>query len=526
MVCSFGDLAAQSASDFEFSELNENGNRVNRTKEIHPLESGNVLVVKGHKYNRNSDFAFDIYDYVTFELRDENLNFKKEVESELLLYKSGNGDSNLYCHSMVLNGRIRILYTRVKDDALLLYAAELDEKTLILSDKEVLIGTFERLGKKPDYGSVEVVKSENEQHIIFVFRDKHYRRSHIEHIQLLALDADLDYRWDHSMYNPFEEKTKVDYCSIIASDEGEVFVMERRNENFGLHLLSKVDYDFILHKFDDSGEPKVSRALKFDNEVVSELTIDFHPSGRLLVLGFYSLEVDLGSNSGGTIFLSYDRNDLELLIKETETFTPRFLDEGYTSAGEKLNRSGYHKALHRYFEFRDLVHCEDGSVILLAEKRIVWLESSGGTLGNTYSQRLNDILLIRFNTEGKQDWTKKVVKRHSDITGSNKEMTTSLQYVSFLYALKDEKICLFFNDSKKNTDLNTSQKKIKYSSGAFFVVTVDLEGNMDKRLLFTRKEMEVTFSPASSIAVDKNRQEFILAGQMGKKVRFARFKVN
>ena len=517
---------AQSASDFEFSELRKQ--RRSELRTILPLPSGESLLFKSNESRWLVRFFGS--SRMNIELLDENLNLKKQLKTNIQINRTLGTNDKVYRFAEVLDDKVYVFYSVQQNRrSFSLYASELDPKTLSLSRKSILVGDFNKKDNR-DFGRVDMAISRNMERIVLYLREVVKEEKRTEHVEMVVLDKNLNKIWQRSVLKPADKRRSA-YLDVAVNNAGEAYLLERTREGNLISLTgNKLDFDYYIHKFDANGEKGERIRVKIKEKEISSLDLSFNFNEELLALGFFTDRNFSTRTAGGTIYYRYDTRDMSVKSSKLDDFDMDFIVYGENNgkANRMENRAKRGGIAELNIQFRDVVYRSDGGAILIGEE-YYRVENSDDDGTFTYTHHYNDIILVNLDANGKVSWGKKILKRQSIISGMPQlnEAHGQCDFASFTYSVDEGKINFFFNDHVNNTTLKEKRRELRQTPGTlrsnFCKVSVDQRGSMEKEVLFYSRDKDVVIYPAFARAYDNSRSELLFFGRFRNKERLARY---
>ena len=529
ICCSIFHLSAQFEDDFKFSEVTKK--QYTPVIDILPLESGNVFVVRGKRLFVRR-IPREPMPASFFELLDKDLNLKKTVGPDELFSNFSDGQERKFHSALVLDGKTIVFYSKQPNySSISLFAAELKESKMVLSSAEKLIAVFDKKNKQGN-GRLDIFTSKDKERLVCVFREKVKDKEVTGSIDMVVLNNKLEKQWASSLLKPVIDFKMSDYSEILIKDNGEVFVLEEVN-SYQKNLGEEEDlkFEFIINKFDAEGEKSIERTLSSIDQEVRNLHLSLGLNDDILVTGFYSNKAKGEKEYGGVVYLRFDTALLEPVSTQMLPLEPYLTEDGPSDFSGMMNLNGKNKRTpNRYLKTRGIIHQQDGTVILIAEKHSQsYSDAKTDSKGSFIGHFLRDIILIKFNADGTIAWKDKIVKNqfYEAYTVEKPDNIGSLGYASFTYATKANNIYLFYNDHPANLEFGKTQKDLKRCPNSlksnFCVVSVNQSGLMEKRVLFSSKDKKIIMNPAFAESSDGGREQLILLSRYGNKESFVRY---
>jgi hypothetical protein len=267
---------------------------------------------------------------------------------------------------------------------------------------------------------------------------------------------------------------------------------------------------------DDDASDAEEYVVSLGDKFITQISFELDKSNNLICAGFYSNNNAL--DIAGVFFLKIDSKTKNVMQKNVKYFNKDVLSMFMSS--KKASKG---KELYDY-QLRRLITKKSGGSYLIAEQFQVYTTSytdSRGVTHYTTHYLYNDIFVVNILSSGDIGWVCHVPKYQHTVDDGG-------YYSSFatLSLEKEEKICLIYNDNKKNLDV-TDDKKIKQmgtlKKTIVTMVVIDNQGNYVKAALLNNRDDKILIRPKMNLQVTSN--EIILYGKRGKKYRFGSIKV-
>lgn len=521
---------AQSASDFEFSEMRKN--KKNHIRSMVPLESGNSIIARFKESNSMLLYLMT-NPKITFERLDKNMNSQKSVKTDLVTRKYKAGDKKVYEFTQILNDKIYVFYSvRAEKSKLVLYAVELDETTLSLSSEAKEVAVFNMKDKKSQY-YVSIDFSNDKEHIIVYLTEKVKWGAYGEssHLVIQMLDKDLDKVWQYSLLKPVVEMFS-DYKDIAVSKDGDLFIVEHQTQAFLRPKEEDLKPRYFINKIDASGAFVKERNLRFEGKEVNDIHLEFSPDEKLWLVGSFFDEHTSKNNVGGLIYMRFNKESLRSELRKFPSIDMDFYLEGKDERTVKWIEKSIDKGrkVRMKFVLRDLIHKADGGITLIGEE-YSYSKSSRFEGGASSFHSFNDILIFDLNASGAVNWSRKILKRQDLSAGPRLNPAYGdFYFASFAHTISDGEIHFFFNDSSLNESSLDFDKYVEPTPSGlnsnFCVVKVDKDGEMEQEILFKSKDNKVVLLPASSSSINGAHADLLMIGRHYNRARFVRYLAN
>jgi hypothetical protein len=341
-----------------------------------------------------------------------------------------------------------------------------------------------------------------------------------EAIKYKMVGIDQRIIWDEDL----ELSHPADYFEIlkhVVKDSSHVYVLgvaysNRVNASNKSQVKNTGKYALYSYSRDDRTFNESSLAL--NGRYITSATMMNDTSGNLYVIGLFSKTHSFSVS--GAFYLKTSMNTGKLVEKGFSSFDQDLLRQFITD-----KRIRNEKELDS-FDIKDLFVDSLGRVILIAEQYYVtsttYTDPRTGHIIYTYYYHYDDILVVRFNKDGRIEWGKRIPKeqRTLDKTG---------YFQSYAAISKGNRFAIAFNDNKRNIEYNPDPKDMVIyemddpsEAVAVLVRFIDDVGG-DKEILFDSKEADYIFNPNIFYRIDDHT--LIMFAQGYKDFRFIRVKM-
>lgn len=393
---------------------------------IHTAESGETVIIRRGK----NDFLFDIFDtklHKTFSKvleaeKDEkyvgDLFFKNQLKL-FTVYAPEKDKRTLFCYTLNLNSKSCTKTT--------IFEASVEKNQSLFGSKNKHKTNF-ALSPNGNYFAIatdNILKNKN-SYTIRVYDSK---------------TENLIYS---NSYQEDEKKT-FEFNDLFIDNEGNVFSLGKlyKNGSSDKNAYGDANYQFVLNKIT---KDKTSFTLiDLENEHINSLSISIN-NNELNLIGFYS-ELNVNRIKGGCSFV-INTNDLSIKRKKIQELPKQVYEDlyGYRTAERKNDK----KKELRNFDIDYVLRDDTNNVFLVAEEfYITSMYVNTGMYGGGYWQTIyhyDDILILKFNTEGDLVWGRSVYKR-----------ATTPSYNAFL---KNDQLHLIMNSGKNLTEKTDGRTKL------------------------------------------------------------------
>lgn len=407
------------------------------------LEDGTTcLIRRGRK-----TYSIDVFDKDLKKIHNRLINKDKRKE-EFLNYAE-------YENKLKF---ITVYYPKKRERVV--YIHSFDLSTYKYSRKEIFRSTVEKSGlfNSRKKRNTDVVISPNGEYIAMA-TDKVDKYTNSYLIQVFETET-LKKVYSKS-YEEEEKKTFI-YNEIVVDNEANTFLLGKLYFNSREEVKeNESKYKFVLYKINDNNIDKLDIEIK--DQYISELVINQN-NDKFQLFGFYSDKRD-GLIKGGCSFTINE--DKLSLVQTNNQLLP---DSVYKDLFGDIRAERKKDKELSTFDLDYIITDQKGNTYLLAEEFYVTTSYvNTGMGGGTYQTILHydDILILKFNNEGKVEWGRSIFKK-----------ATGPSYNAFL---KNEELHVVLNTGKnlkEKDDGRTKLKKRMFQSTALFDITYDENGNV------------------------------------------------
>jgi len=338
-----------------------------------------------------------------------------------------------------------------------------------------------------------------------------------EAIKYKMISIDQRIIWSENL----ELSHPADYFEIlkhVVKDSSHVYVLgvaytNRVNASNKSNVKNTGKYALYSYNRDERNFNESS--LSLNGRYITSATMMNDTSGNLYLIGLFSKTRSFSVS--GAFYLKTDMGTGKLVEKGFSNFDQDLLRQFISD-----KRIRNEKELDS-FDIRDLFVDSLGRVTLVAEQYYVtsttYTDPRTGHIIYTYYYHYNDILLVKFNREGRIDWGRRIPKeqRTLDKTG---------YFESYAAISKGDRFAIAFNDNPRNIEYNPDPKNMiiyemddPSEAVAVLVMYKNGEGG-EKVVLFDSKEADYIFNPNIFYRIDE--KVLIMFGQGYKDYRFIR----
>ena len=398
-----------------------------------------------------SDDVKLVFDYIVKLERRERIMGDLFYENTIRLFsvvRPSKKERIIYCHMLNVKTKkyqkIELFRTVVEKKQLLFSGQNKRQTNLTISPNEEFLAI-----------ATDNIKKNSNSYLIHVFNAKTltllYTKAYYSNKEKFFRSSDMAIDNSGTIYNL-----------------GKEYVKGRRDKKD-----KKANYTFVLNKIDKNTIQ--TQKIKLDEqEFIASLRIVFRENTMNLV-GFYSTKKS-GRIKGVTQFLVDDAT-LSILKKKSFELPKKVYEDIYGS--RNANKRSKKELKRFYLDY----FLEDGlgNVYLLAEEfYITQTYVAGGMNGvggyATTTPHYDDVLILKFNTEGKLEWGRSILKRDG-----------APSYNAFIHK---DKLHVLFNSGKKlreKKDGRIKATKRIFESTSLYDYIYDEKGNVTRERIRSNK---------------------------------------
>ena len=328
------------------------------------------------------------------------------------------------------------------------------------------------------------------------------------------LDSDFKVSWNGQVTLPYE-KEFFDLSSYQIGDQGELILLGKawkleRKVGVGgkgktrVSKQGKADpnyaYQLIVFSTKNKLLTQVNLALK--GNYVTDVAMHYlQGKNQVYLAGFYSEQ--WGGSIRGSFTKTIDLQQGEVVGDKKKKFSAQFLELFLSKRKIRKLREG-ESGDYELDNFRldNFTVKKDGSAVLFAEEYFVQMNTSSMTDANgfvntttNYTYYYGDILVMYMSANGEVQWTAKIPKNQISFNDGG-------PFSSYLVDVEQDRLYMVFNDHPSNIrrlqDGDDVRKMGNPKSAVAVVVSIDNNGEMTRKELFSAKEADVVFRPKSS----------------------------
>ncbi|MGH1335893.1 MAG: hypothetical protein ACRBFS_07175 [Aureispira sp.] len=468
----YGSLSAQAPS-LQYGELYKNTPTI--AKIIKKTDEHLISVSFKETRFLNPRLFLDTHDA-------KNLNFI--TSKEVVLPKITDSQARLnYVHYFPATDKIILFMEFVQKDKISLFAYEIDEegntgKGKLVFDKENRIHNY--------YYLYDIIPTPEDPDLLVISRFRYVRKN--SEMQALI----------HVINSKFETIQQVEDVFPLKKSGDKIKIKEIIYNKAGfIHLI--VYYGELIY----SSDTYLLRSYSNSNVTEQRLNLDgipfienpsftLTPNNELAMVGYYS-DYKGGKRVLKGVYVNYYNPITKELTQNITPFTSTHYDNLYGSKSKK-----YYKGIpYNWTPKSDVVLRKDGGFYNITESYTPYVTSYNAT----YKRR--DIIITALDATGKLEWVNRIAKfQHEPMvsiqTGNNLRFLTLVHhhyryasqpfapFGSYGYALKNDKLYLFYNDLYDNLTLAIDKKPTVVTKFAYthpIIVSFDNSGIMTRTAL-------------------------------------------
>lgn len=420
-------LLAQSTTQLKVTESAEYEDDIKSIDilTIHTAESGETAIIRSGK----KDFLFDIFDTKL------NKTFSKVLEAD---------KDETYVGDLFLKDKIKFFTVFAPEkDKRILFCYTLNLKSKSCTKTSIFEASVEKnqslFGSKNKHKTNFALSPDGNYFAIATDNILKNKNSYT----IRVFDSKTENLLFTKSYQE-DEKKRFEHNDLYIDNEANVFSLGKLfiNGSSNKKFNGEANYQFVLNKIT---KDKISYVLlDLENEHINSLNIS-NTNNELHLIGFYS-ELNVNRIKGGCDFV-IDTNDLKVIRKKTQTLLKQVYDDLY---GDKTAERKHEKEKElRNFEIDYTLRDSSGNTFLIAEEFYITQIYVSTGMGGGYMQTIyhyDDILILKFNTNGDLVWGRSVYKR-----------ATSPSYNAFI---KNDQLHIILNSGKNLTDKTDGRTKL------------------------------------------------------------------
>lgn len=328
------------------------------------------------------------------------------------------------------------------------------------------------------------------------------------------LDETLKATWSGSVELPYENQF-FDLTAYELGNKGELFLLGKawkleRKIGSGGNSKAKVtrqgkgdpNYTYKCMIFSTKKKQLRQVDLNLEGAYVTDVAMNYLPEkDQIYMAGFFSEQ--WGGSIRGTFTKRIDISQAELIEQKKKKFSSQFLELFLNSRKIKRLQKG---KIGNYeldnFRLDNFTVRKDGSAVLFAEMYFVQVNTSSSVDANgfmrtrtNYTYHYGDIITVYINAAGEIEWTAKVPKHQLSFNDGG-------PFSSYLVNVEKDKVYMIFNDHPSNIERLKEGDEVRKmgspKSSSTVMVSIDNDGVMKRKKLFSARESDLVFRPKSS----------------------------
>lgn len=355
---------------------------------------------------------------------------------------------------------------------------------------------------------------------LMVYTNVRSKRKDPDKFGFNIFDRNMEPVWNKEVVLPVQENL-FQVSDYLVDNEGSAYLVGKRYfRRERDRVKGQPGYEYVVYAYRDGGEDVSEYVLNLRDHFLSDLHLEIAPSGDLICAGFYS-DID-ATNAKGTFYFTVDAKTQEIKHRSLYEFDLKFLTMNLNDRqGERIEKraeKGKRNEINQY-DIRELVPRGDGGTVLIAEQYYVRVVTSvDRTTGNStirYYYHYNDIVVISINPGGDIEWATKIPKRQTSVNDNG-------YYSSYSMMITGGKLHFIYNDHKLNIverrSSNLKNFRLNDNKGIIALASVDPEGNVERRPLFSNRDVTTICRPKMCSQISP--EEMLFFGKRGKKTQF------
>ncbi|MFN0202057.1 MAG: hypothetical protein ACKVTZ_11090 [Bacteroidia bacterium] len=455
---------------------------------------------------------------------DKDMNpLKEEVEIETEV--DTKGSTPYYQEVIWLGDKLHLFTVQYGKKGIIFYRQVIDPDNFKVSDPievaQVNSPYFSLIGgSNASNSSMKIRISPDSSKILLAFLPSIEKNANVA-VRMQVWDNSLETKlWDKEVVMKFTERLG-DIENIKVDDNGSAYILSTQYRDVPKEKVRKLpNYDFILTACTSLGDDIVHQKIQVKDKFVNDIGFTVQPNGDVLCVGFFSPNNTY--NLKGTCLFKFNPQTGETLEAGYDNFPENFLAQ-YQDGKEvtKKDELGYH-------DIDRVIPEANGDVTVIAEQAYTYTTSTYVTTGRGtgYYKTIrhyvnNNIIVFRYNAEGKLRWIQKIPKRqHTTDDGGI--------YIGYRFLQRGDNLIFIYGDNAQNS-LEDPKKVKSYPPGLFgasnavlSMVTINPDGKMKRDELINLREEG--FYPLIKLAHNNRNKELIFVAAKNFTVRMGNVK--
>ncbi|MFP5470155.1 MAG: hypothetical protein ACLGGV_01030 [Bacteroidia bacterium] len=441
-------------------------------------------------------------------LVNEELRISKETEINLEI----DGKERSFIELFMLNDKIYLIssYQNQNDKKHYLFSETFNKETLEQNNdiKKIAEISYEESNKYNTLSTgVNFSPDSTKIHLHYTLLNNN---SLVKNFSFTVFNQDFTPYWMYDKETNFLSDSLYLSINSVVSNNGDVHYLYQTfkdNDERGNHFLSlyanrskdqKMRYEYKVISFLKSRDTPIERTIHLgDNNFIRETSI-YATDKNVVCLGLLSDNQKL--TLSGAYSVVFSSNSVDKISQKTIAFPAEAI------LAENLDKADI-KAKDKFFYLPEkIIQRKDGGFYFLAEQTWKQQENQGNYISTVF--RVNNILIVSFNSSGIPEWTQKILKRQYA------EDFSSLSFKPLLYG---ESLYVIYSEfSKKNYGLSALK------DSKMFVAKISKDGNITVSQFGSTKEQDCVIKTYSTSWFNNNSVLLYGEGGLGGKYKFAK----
>ena len=448
--------------------------KVSESPEFKDLEKAKtILAIYTNKENKTAvlrsskkNFMFDVFDENLNKIHNQIIKSTKkekyighvaynDIIDFITVFSPKKKERVIYCHTLNLVSKS---YKKTK-----LFGTTVEKNQTLFS------GSNKR--------ETNVAISPNGQYLVIatdnIKKNANAYKVHVYNTNTFELKYTKDYQKHTDKYYEPNDLAIDDQATVYVL--GKLFKKGKKQKKDG-----EANYQFTLSKVDKTSNKDLKINLGDDLHIQS-IVIN-NSNNDIKLLGFYST-TKVGRIKGGCSFL-VNPNTMAVIKSQTTELPKQVYEDlfGYRKAIKKKKKG---KELKSFYVDYVLLYSNGNTYILAEEFYITQVYVSSGMNGGGYMQttyHYDDILIMKFDNNGKLDWSRSVFKK-----------AQSPSYNAFI---KNDELHVLLNSGKTLNEKKDGRTKVSkgwFESSALYDFTYNNSGEVTITKYKTTKETPIIY---------------------------------
>jgi len=419
------------------------------------------------------------------------------------------GENRSFERFLLLNNQLFMFtsYQEKKARRQVLLVETIDLNTLSSQGEPTEI-TSMTLPEKKSLGAFQISISKDSSKVLVYANNPGLERQK-EKYSFFVFDDKMQKLWTLEEKLPYEDNRFRIY-NLKVSNEGNVIISavraEIQSKNRFKETLSLKEIHLYLYL--QNGTERQQYVLEVNDHQIATIAVELSPKGELICGGFYQKQGQRGLE--GTFLLRYDTQTQDLVAESYHPFEKEILTKmiGEEAVDQMRSPTSY---LHG-----NMILKQDGGIVLVTESYYIESRLTSTNEGHVFKDyyHYENVLVANLASDGEVNWYKLLEK---------KQVTQNVRmYSSYKMLVMPDRLYFIYNDSKRNYqgDQDTTYNFSLGRDAMVSLVTLNLDGSIEKEGIIDSKEEGVLFIPALSLHYKKN--EMLLRAKKRRKSRYAR----